>query len=73
MVQVGEILTLSNNKEYTVVYTTKLDSKDYAFLLENEGLKESMFVEYVDGRLEEVVEEDILDTLLSQFKESKKD
>lgn len=73
MVEVGEVLTLSNNKDYVVSYTTKLDSKDYAFLIEKEGLKETMFVEYVDGHLEEVVEEDIIEKLLLQFKENKKD
>ena len=73
MIEVGEVITLNNDIEYLVTYTTKLDSRDYAFLIEYNDFKKSMFVEYIDGTLKEVKDEEVIKALLKQFMESKKD
>ena len=69
MLEQGEILTLDDDKEYTVTFTTMLDNKNYVFLLETNNYENNMFCEYVDGGLEEVVDINIIEKLLENFKD----
>ena len=66
-----EILTLSDNKKYSVVYATELNSKNYVYLIDQDDYTNTMFCEYdnIDG-LEEVVEPDIIEQLMIKFNEN---
>ena len=71
MLNQGEILTLSDNKKYSVVYATELNSKNYVYLIDQDDYTNTMFCEYdnKDG-LEEVVEPDIIEQLMAKFNEN---
>ena len=43
MLEQSEILTLDDNKEYTVAFTTMLDNKNYVFLIEIDNYENNMF------------------------------
>lgn len=71
MLNQGEILTLNDNKKYSVVYTTELNSKNYVYLIDQDDYTNTMFCEYDNNnRLEEVVEPEIVEQLLAKFKAS---
>ncbi len=71
MLNQGEILTLNDNKKYSVVYTTELNSKNYVYLIDQDDYTNTMFCEYDNNNgLEEVVEPEIVEQLLAKFKES---
>ncbi len=71
MLNQGEILTLNDNKKYSVVYTTELNSKNYVYLIDQDDYTNTMFCEYDNNNgLEEVVETEIIEQLLAKFKES---
>ena len=68
MLEQGELLTLDDNKKYAVVYTCKLDNRDYAFLIDQDDYNNTMLCEYVDNQLREVLDEKIIGKFLSNFK-----
>ena len=71
MLNQGEILTLNDNKKYSVVYSTELNSKNYVYLIDQDDYTNTMFCEYDNNNgLEEVVEPEIIEQLLAKFKES---
>ncbi len=71
MLNQGEILTLNDNKKYSVVYTTELNSKNYVYLIEQDDYTNTMFCEYDNNNgLEEVVEPEILEQLMIKFKQN---
>lgn len=70
MLEQSEILTLDDNKEYTVAFTTMLDNKNYVFLIEIDNYENNMFCEYdADGGLTEVTDIDVIDKLLKLYTE----
>ena len=71
MLNQGEILTLDDNKKYSVVFVTELDSKNYVYLIDQDDYINTMFCEYDNDKgLEEVTEIDIIEKLMIKFKES---
>ena len=71
MLEQGEILTLDDNKKYSVVYVTDYNSKNYAYLVDQEDYLNNMFCEYDDKNgLQEVVDPEIVEKLLARFKMS---
>lgn len=71
MLEQGEILTLDDNKKYSVVYVTDYNSKNYAYLVDQEDYLNNMFCEYDDENgLQEVVDPEIVEKLLARFKMS---
>ena len=71
MLNQGEILTLDDNKKYSVVYTTELDSKNYVYLIDQDDYTNTMFCEYDNNNgLEEVTETEIIEQLMTKFKEN---
>lgn len=71
MLNQGEILTLSDNKKYSVVYTTEFNNKNYVYLIDQDDYTNTMFCEYDNyNGLEEVTEIEILEQLMAKFKES---
>lgn len=69
MLRQGEVLTLDDNKTYSVVYTTILDDQNYAYLIEQDDYTNTMFCKYSNDKLEEVVESEIIEKLMFKFKE----
>ena len=70
MIKQGEVLTLSDNKKYTVVYATTLNSKNYVYLIDQDDYTNTMFCEYDNNNgLEEVVEPDIIEQILKDFRD----
>ena len=71
MLKQGEILTLNDNKTYSVVYTTELNSKNYVYLIDQDDYTNTMFCEYDNNNgLEEVTDSEIIEQLMLKFKES---
>lgn len=70
MLKQGEVLTLSDNKKYSVVYTTKLNSINYVYLIDQDDYTNTIFCKYDnDNGLEEEVSEEIIEQLILKFKE----
>ena len=70
MLEQSEILTLDDNKEYTVAFTTMLNNKNYVFLIEINNYENNMFCEYdAESGLTEVTDFDTLDKLLKAYTE----
>ena len=69
MLEQGEVLTLDDDKEYTVTFTTMLDNKNYVFLLETNNYENNMFCEYLNDELEEVTDIAVIEKLLKKFEE----
>lgn len=73
MISQGEILTLNDNKKYSVVYTTELNSNNYVYLIDQDDYTNTMFCKYDNNNgLEEVVEPEIIEQLLTRFNEENK-
>lgn len=68
MLRQGDILTLDDNKKYSVVYITELNSKDYVYLIDQDDYTNTMFCEYINNELEKVVEPNIIEQLLFKYK-----
>lgn len=70
MLNQSDILTLSDNKKYSVVYTTELNSKNYVYLIDQNDYTNTMFCEYDNNNgLEEVTNPEIIEQLLIKFKQ----
>lgn len=70
MVEVGEILTLEDDKNYVAVASTILDNINYVYLMDENDYSNFMFCAYdqTDG-LYEVEDAELLDKLLEIFNE----
>ena len=72
MLEQGEILTLDDNKKYSVVFTTELNSKNYVYLIDQDDYTNTMFCGFDnENGLEEVIESEIIEQLLVKFNQSK--
>lgn len=73
MLNQGEILTLNDNKKYSVVFSTTYNNKNYVYLIDQDDYTNTMFCEYDnENGLEEVSDTDILENLMKLFVESQK-
>ncbi|MBR4262441.1 MAG: hypothetical protein IKQ35_03670 [Bacilli bacterium] len=69
MLTQGEILTLDDNKTYTVVYSTELDSINYVYLIDRNDIGNNMFCSFdKNNQLQEVVDPKLVEKLLLDFK-----
>jgi hypothetical protein len=73
MLNQGEILTLNDNKKYSVVFSTTYNNENYVYLIDQDDYTNTMFCEYDnENGLEEVSDSDILENLMKLFVESQK-
>ena len=73
MLNRGEILTLNDNKKYSVVFSTIYNNKSSVYLIDQDDYTNTMFCEYDnENGLEEVNDSDILENLMKLFVESQK-
>ena len=73
MLEQGEILTLSNNKEYVVVSSIIYQGANYVYLLDCDSYKDYKFCKYEDESLKVVKDESLLKTLITKFNKDLKD
>jgi len=68
MLNQGEILTLNDNKKYTVVLSTIMDDINYVYLVDQDDYTNLMFCKYDNNNgLEEVTDEALLEKLMIIF------
>lgn len=72
MIKDGEMLTLNDNKVYSVAFSTIHNQKNYVFLIDQDDYTNTMFCEYDSSNgLVEVVDTEIIEQLLLKFADSK--
>jgi len=72
MLNQGEILTLSDNRKYSVVFTTRYENIDYVYLIDQDDYTSTMFCKYDNNNeLEEVNDPNIIEVLLKLFVQSR--
>lgn len=73
MLEQGEILKLSDNKEYVVVSSLNIDNETYVYLVEGDNNFNFMFCKYENNKLKKVTDSDMVETLLMLFKKKVSD
>lgn len=68
MLDIGDLVTLSNNNEYIVVKKILLDEKDYVFLITKDGISDVMICKIQNDSLEIVKDENVINILLEKFR-----
>lgn len=68
MLKQGEVLTLSDNKKYTVISTIEMDNNYYSYLIDNDDYSNMMFCKFIEGDIEEITDHDLIEKLLIKFK-----
>lgn len=71
MLEVGDLLTLSNKKEYIVIKQIQLNGKNYVYLVTKDGISDIAICEYETDKLTIVKDEKLIHTLVEKFKELK--
>lgn len=67
MLEQGELLTLSNDKEYAVVSSIIYQGSNYVYLLDTDVYKDYKLCKYEDENLTVVKDEELLKTLITKF------
>ena len=74
MLNQGEILTLDDNKKYSVVFSTEYNQKNYAYLIDQDDYTNTMFCEFDNNNgLVEVTNSDTIEELLKLYMKSQKE
>ncbi|MBR2711391.1 MAG: hypothetical protein IKE89_02865 [Bacilli bacterium] len=68
MLKQGEVLTLSDNKKYTVISTIEMDNNNYYYLIDNDDYSNMMFCTFEEDNMEEITDHDLIEKLLIRFK-----
>ena len=72
MLNQGEILTLNDNKKYSVVFTIDYNNKNYVYLIDQDDYTNTMFCEFDNNNgLEEVSNPNIIEELMKLFESTK--
>ena len=70
MLEQGEILTLNDNKQYSVVFSTLINSKNYVYLIDQDNYENTVLCEFDNNNgLEEVIEPEIIEQIMIKFNE----
>ena len=67
MLERGEVLTLSDNKKYSVVSSQTLDNINYVYLIDQDDYTNLMFCKHENNNLEEVIDPNIIEKLMILF------
>ena len=73
MLEQGELLVLTNDKEYAVVSSIKLEDINYVYLVDTDKYKDYKICEFNGESLEEVVDSDLLRLLIIRFNDDLKE
>lgn len=72
MLSQGKVLTLNDNKKYSVVFTTSYENVNYVYLIDQDDYTNNMFCKYDNNdELEEINDPNIIEILLKLFAQSK--
>ena len=72
MLSQGKVLTLNDNKKYSVVFTTRYENINYVYLIDQDDYTNNMFCKYDNNdELEEINDPNIIEILLKLFTQSK--
>lgn len=70
---IGDVITLSDDKDYIITHKKEVDGKQYAFLIEMPDYGSFKFVEFVDDENLDVIEEpELVEKLLVEFNKADK-
>ena len=67
MLEIGDLLTLSNNKEYIVMKQIYFKGKCYVYLISKDGISEVLICSYEEDNLNVVTDEEVFEKLLTLF------
>lgn len=73
MIEQGEMLVLSNNKEYAVVSSIMVQDINYVYLVDTEKYNDYKICKFENDSLEEIVDTDLLRFLISKFNKDLKE
>jgi len=68
MLKQGEVLTLSDNKKYTVISTIEMDNIYYSYLIDNDDYSNMMFCKKEEDSVEEITDQDLIEKLVIKIK-----
>lgn len=71
MFEKGDLLTLSNKKEYIVINQINFEGKDYLYLIAKDGISSILIGLLENKELTIVRDEELFQKLLQKFKEEK--
>ena len=65
---IGEVITLGDDKDYVITHKKEIDGKQYAFLIEMPDYGSFKFVKFLDDEnLETVEDSELIEKLLVEF------
>lgn len=73
MLSQGELIQLSNNKEYAVVSSIFYEDVNYVYILDTESYKDYKLCKFENELLKPVKDEELLKILIMKFNEDLKE
>lgn len=67
MLEIGDLLTLNDNKEYLVMKQFYFKGKNYVYLISKDGISDILICSYEDDDLNVVTDEQLFENLLNLF------
>ena len=67
MLEVGDLITLSNGRKYIITKRLCLKGKTYLFLIMEDGISEYIICELINDEIEIVRNEEIVDELIQLY------
>lgn len=67
MLEKGELINLSNNKEYAVVSSIIYQGANYVYLLDTDTYKDFKFCKYEEEKVKLVKDEELVKVLIAKF------
>lgn len=67
MLEIGDLLTLSDNQEYIVMKMIYLRGKNYVYLVTKDGISDVLICSYEEDTLNVVTDEELFEELLDLF------
>lgn len=69
MLEIGDVMTLSNNQEYIVMKQVCYQQKNYLYLVSKDGISEVAIFQLENNQLIKVQEEELLKILIERLNE----
>ena len=69
MLEIGDLVTLDNGKEYVVANVATIDNTNYVYLITEDGISDVLICLVKDNSLVRVKDGEILEKLLNIFKD----
>lgn len=67
MLEIGDLLTLSDNQEYLVMKQIYFKGKNYVYLVTKDGISDVLICSYEEDNLNIVRDEELFEKLLNLF------